>query len=158
MPLNYCYCPWCYCPWCMKEAQLVILPQLILCSGCWKDVATLHLYLEAKFKSGRLVQVNVIFSLKNPFISQCHALKKVYCTAKNFRQRKTSSKSTVRQFVRNLFSSNVGSFVCFRSFGSLAYRLSSHSWLFLIPHLLFCGKFSQEFNLVKKLLWRKRRN
>ena len=49
---------------------------------------------------------------------------------------------------------------CLWSFGSLAamLRLSSHSWLFLIPHLSFCGKFSQEFNLVKKLLWRKRRN
>ena len=35
----------------------------------------------------------------------------VYCTAKNFRQRKILSKSTVRQFVRNLFSSNVGSLV-----------------------------------------------
>ena len=38
----------------------------------------------------------------------------VYCTAKNFRQRKISSKATVRQFVRNLFSSNaryVGSLV-----------------------------------------------
>ena len=34
--------------------------------------------------------------------------KKKYCTAKNFRQRKISSKATVRQFVRNLiiFSSN----------------------------------------------------
>ena len=31
-----------------------------------------------------------------------------YRTAKNFRQRKISSKATVRQFVRNLFSSNVG--------------------------------------------------
>ena len=30
----------------------------------------------------------------------------VYCTAKKFRQRKISSKATVRQFVRNLFSSN----------------------------------------------------
>ena len=29
-----------------------------------------------------------------------------YCTAKIFRQRKFSSKATVRQFVRNLFSSN----------------------------------------------------
>ena len=31
-----------------------------------------------------------------------------YCTAKKFRQRKILSKATVRQFVRNLFSSNVG--------------------------------------------------
>ena len=31
-----------------------------------------------------------------------------YCTVRNFRQRKISSKATVRQFVRNLFSSNVG--------------------------------------------------
>ena len=34
-----------------------------------------------------------------------------YYTAKNFRQRKISSKATVRQFVRYLFSSNVGSLV-----------------------------------------------
>ena len=31
-----------------------------------------------------------------------------YCTARNFRLQKISSKATVRQFVRNLFSSNVG--------------------------------------------------
>ena len=31
-----------------------------------------------------------------------------YCIAGNFRQRKISSKAIVRQFVRNLFSSNVG--------------------------------------------------
>ena len=31
-----------------------------------------------------------------------------YCIAGNFRQRKISSKATARQFVRNLFSSNVG--------------------------------------------------
>ena len=85
-------------------------------------------------------------------------LRSRYCTAKNFRQRKISSKATVRQFVRNLFSSNVERSFCLRSFGSLAYRLSSHSWLFLIPHLSFWGKFSQEFNLVKKLIWRKRQN
>ena len=42
-----------------------------------------------------------------------------YCTAGNYRQRKISSKVIVRQFVRNLFSSNVGL--------SFAYRLSSHS-------------------------------
>ena len=82
------------------------------------------------------------------------------CIAGNFRQRKISSKATVRQFVRNLFSSNAGrrSFAL-RSFGrhSFACRLSSHSWIFLIPHLLFVKKkCSQEFNLVKKLLWRKR--
>ena len=35
-------------------------------------------------------------------------LKFQYCTARNFRQRKISSKATIRQFVRNLFSSNVG--------------------------------------------------
>ena len=31
----------------------------------------------------------------------------IYCTAGNFRQRKISSKATARQFVRNLFSSNM---------------------------------------------------
>ena len=31
-----------------------------------------------------------------------------YCIAGNFRQRKISSKAIVRQFVRNLFSSNIG--------------------------------------------------
>ena len=31
-----------------------------------------------------------------------------YCIAGNFRQRKISSKAIVRQFVRNLFSSNAG--------------------------------------------------
>ena len=37
----------------------------------------------------------------------CHPGHQIwYCTAKNFRQRKISSKATVRQFVRNLFSSN----------------------------------------------------
>ena len=70
----------------------------------------------------------------------------------NFRQQKISSKATVRHFVRNLFSSNAGrrSFAL-RSFvrRSFAFRWSSHSWIVLIPHLWFCEKFSQEFNLVK---------
>ena len=79
----------------------------------------------------------------------------LYCIAGNFRQRKISSKATVRQFVRNFFSSSAGlrSFALW-SFGgrSFAYRISSHSW----KHFLFntCGywKISQEFNLFKKLL------
>ena len=79
-----------------------------------------------------------------------------YCTAKKFRQRKISSKATVRQFVRNLFSSN-GSLVL-SSVVRFACLSVIFTWLFLIPHLSFWGKFSQEFNLVKKLLWRKRRN
>ena len=73
--------------------------------------------------------------------------------SQKFRQKRPSGSSSgvyFRQTSDRLF--------CLRSFGSLAYRLSSHSWLFLIQHLSFCGKFSQEFNLVKKLLWRKRRN
>ena len=73
-----------------------------------------------------------------------------YCTAGNFRQRKISSKATVGQFVRNLFSSNVGchSFALW-SFGcrSFAYRLSSHSWPFLIPPLLVLWKVRQEWRL-----------
>ena len=44
---------------------------------------------------------------------------------------------------------------------SLACCLSSHSWIFLIPHLWFCEKnFSQLFNLVKNcflcMLWQLR--
>ena len=76
---------------------------------------------------------------------------KIFVSEK-FRQKRPSGSSSgiyFRQTDRSFW---------LRSFGSLAYRLSSHSWLFLIPHLSFWGKFSQEFNLVKKLLWRKRRN
>ena len=53
-----------------------------------------------------------------------------HCIAGHFRQQKISPKATVRQFVGNLFSSNVSprSFAL-RSFvrHSFAYRLSSHS-------------------------------
>ena len=55
----------------------------------------------------------------------------VYCLARNFRQRKISSKATVGQFVRNLFSSNVG-------------RRSFAFWSFTLVK-----KISQDFNLVK---------
>ena len=75
----------------------------------------------------------------------------MYCTAKNFRQRKISSKATVRQFVRNLFSSN-GSLVL-----SSVVRFACLSVIFTSitvsdPTLVVLRKFSQEFNLVKKLL------
>ena len=52
-----------------------------------------------------------------------------YCMAGNLRQQKISSKATVRQFVRNFFSSNVGrlwfALPSLWSFGgcSFAYRL-----------------------------------
>ena len=84
-----------------------------------------------------------------------------YCMAGNFRQRKISSKATVRQFVKNLFSSNIGH----RSSAALVDRpvaallLYGLSRMFLIQHLSFCKKkLSQEFNFVKKWLWRKRRS
>ena len=41
-------------------------------------------------------------------VSPFHFYSLYYCIGRNFRQRKISSKATVRQFVRNLFSSNVG--------------------------------------------------
>ena len=77
---------------------------------------------------------------------------KIFVSEK-FRQKRPSGSSS-----RVYFRQTSGRSFCLRSFRSFAYRLSSHSWLFLIPHLSFWGKFSQEFNLVKKLLWRKRRN
>ena len=77
---------------------------------------------------------------------------KIFVSEK-FRQKRPSGSSSGIYFRQTSDRS-----FCLRSFGSLAYRLSSHSWVFLITHLSFCGKFSQEFNLVKKLLWRKRRN
>ena len=43
-----------------------------------------------------------------PLFPHAAGLARHYCTAKYFRQRKISSKATVRQFVRNFFSSNVG--------------------------------------------------
>ena len=75
-----------------------------------------------------------------------------YCVAGNFRQRKISSKPTVGQFVRNLFSSSCRSFAL-RLFGR-------RSLLFVFLHIQefvahtfgFVKKFSQEFDLVKKLV------
>ena len=65
-----------------------------------------------------------------------------HCTiAGNFRQRKISSKATVGQFVRNLFSLNVG-------------RRSFALWSFSLVK-----KNSQDFNLVKNCFEEiKRRN
>ena len=71
-----------------------------------------------------------------------------FSSAKNFVK---SDRQAVRQ--EFIFVKSRSSLVC-----SFAYRLSSHSWIFLIPHLWFVKNISQEFNLVKKLLWRKRRN
>ena len=83
------------------------------------------------------------------------------CIARNFRQRKLSSKATVRQFVGNLFSSNVGRrlFLFGRSVVALLlivyHHIREHFWSNTCS---FAKKFSQKFNLVKKLLWQKRRN
>ena len=65
-------------------------------------------------------------SLFDEFEVQYHVIKK-YCRARNFRQ--------VRQ--EFTFVKRRSSLVARRSFGrrSVAYRLSSHSWIFLIPHL-----------------------
>ena len=76
-------------------------------------------------------------------------------SAKNFVK---SDRPAVRQ--EFIFVKHRSSLVALRSFGRcfVAYRLSSHPWIFLMPHLWFCEKFSQEFNLVKKSLWRKWQN
>ena len=58
-----------------------------------------------------------------------------YCIAGNFRQRKISSEATVRQFVRNLFLSNVGRLL----FGR---RSFAYSRIFLTPHLWVLWKNS----------------
>ena len=65
----------------------------------------------------------------NVFWQQCPSSAE-YCIAGNFRQRKISSRATIRQFVRNIFSSNVGRrSLARRLFArhSFAYRLFSHS-------------------------------
>ena len=80
------------------------------------------------------------------------SLQKIFVSEKLRQKRPSGSSSGI------YFRQTSGRSFCLWSFGSLAYRLSSHSWLIRIPHLSFWGKFSQEFNLVKKLLWRKRRN
>ena len=69
-----------------------------------------------------------------------------YCNAGNFRQRKILSKATVRQLVRNVFSSNVGrrSFALWslgcRSFGfclsSHSYSLTDHTLVVLLKNLM----------------------
>ena len=92
---------------------------------------------------------NTILDHSAPYKGKRILYSRKFSSAKNF------VKVTVRQFVRNLFSSKAGR----RSFAlcSFAYRLSSHSWIFLIPHLCmlwFVRNICQEFNLVKKLLWR----
>ena len=69
-------------------------------------------------------------------------LSTMYCTGGNFRQRKISSKATVRQFVRNLFSSKAGR----RSFALC-------SWKILVRNLI-----SQKIALTKATKlnsWRK---
>ena len=76
-----------------------------------------------------------------------------FFVSEKFRQKRQSGSSS-----GIYFRQTSDRWCCLQSFSSLAYRLSSHSWVFLITHLSFCGKFSQEFSLVKKLLWRKRRN
>ena len=80
---------------------------------------------------------------------------KKFSSAKNFV--KSARPAVCQEFI---FVKRRSSLVALRSFDRcfVAYRWFSHSWIFLIPHLWFCEKFSQEFNLVKKLLWRKRRN
>ena len=77
-----------------------------------------------------------------------------YCIAENFLQRKISSKAIIRQFVRNLFSSNVGrgSFAL-RSLYCLSLYLRIHEYLW--SHTCgFAEKFSQEINLVQSVLVR----
>ena len=82
--------------------------------------------------------------------------------AGTLRQRKISSKATVRQFVRNLFSSNTRRLpFALQSFDRHSFDccLFLHSWSNISKSTLpVCEKIRQEFNLVKKLLWRKRRN
>ena len=56
---------------------------------------------------------------------------KIFVSEK-FRQKRPSGSSS-----GIYFRQTSGRSFCLRSFGSLAYRLSSHSWLFLIPHLSF---------------------
>ena len=95
------------------------------------------------------------------FSSRIPIIKRQCCKAGNFRQRKISSIATARQFVTNIFSSSAGRHSsALRSFSCrcFACRLFSHSRIFLIPNLRFVKKFSQELNLVKKLLWRKQRS
>ena len=74
-----------------------------------------------------------------------------FSSAKKIRQKRSSGSSSGIYFRQ---TSVVARLLAGRSF---AYRLSSHSYFW--SHTCgFVEKFSQEFNLVKKLLWRKRRN
>ena len=84
-----------------------------------------------------------------------------YCIAGNFRQRKILAKATVRQFVRNLFSSNAG-----RSFAMSVIRSSLFCLSFIFAFMEYfwsqtCGlwkKLVRNLILSQKLLWWKRRN
>ena len=61
-----------------------------------------------------------------------------YCIARNFRQRKILSKATVPAVRQEFnFVKRRSSLVALRSFDrrSVAFCLSSHSWIFLIPRL-----------------------
>ena len=91
------------------------------------------------------------------FVIFRHDLSKRHGTiAGNFRQRKISSKATVRLFVRDLFSTNVDH----RLFATLS-RLFAYLFIdeyFWSPTYDCVKKFSQEFNLLKKLAMRKATN
>ena len=96
------------------------------------------------------------------FSSPIPIIKRQYCIAGNFRQRKISSIATARQFVRNIFSSSAGHRSSAES-SLIQLSLFCLSSIFAFmnisdPKLAVCEKFGQELNLVKKLLWRKRRS
>ena len=70
----------------------------------------------------------------------CTVQQKIFVSEKFCQKRPSGSSSGI------YFRQTSGRSFRLRSFGSLAYRLSSHSWLFLIPHLSF------EENLVRNLI------
>ena len=72
-----------------------------------------------------------------------------YCTAGNFCQRQISSKRPSGNSLGFHFRQMCHRSFALRSFGRclfVNFCLSSHSWTFLIPHLWYEKKFSQEFN------------
>ena len=132
----------------LKERITALEQQVGLLSSMSRSSTFLFVIFERVWESLQ-IKVSLEIGDRNWFSIDWVIEAYAYCTAGNFRQRKISSKATVRQFVRNLFSSNVGGHSFdLRSFGchSFAYRLSSHSLPFLIPPLVVLWKFRQEFN------------
>ena len=82
-----------------------------------------------------VIYLNLFATIIDPVTAR--AWVRGYCIARNFRQRKISSKTTVWQFVRNLFSSNVGRRLLLFGYSVVALLLVVIFTfiIFLIPHL-----------------------